>query len=369
MKGFINGVDFHELEPQKYWSYPSSYKKDKKTEIHNMVFSNDYIGSRKMDGAFFKFLKDEDGNMELCGRSKSVNGDYLDKIAWVPQLHEFFSTMPNGTCLLGEIYFPNNEGSHNVTTIMGCLCEKALQRQEKGDKLHYYVFDVLAYDNVSYLKQKANYRFNKVKELSVTNNYDYLEFAEYLAGAELWDEYQRILSIGGEGVVITKVDSCYQPGKRPARQTLKLKKELTDNIDVIIIGANPPKEEYTGKDIVNWKYWQNTVTGDKLNSALYWNYWNNKEPLRPITRTYFHGWAGSLKIGLIKGSESVQIGSLSGLEDTILENWRDYIGKVAEISAMEIYDETAGIRHPRFIRWRPDKDAKDCTWETVYGNK
>ena len=144
----IDNVDFHELPAQKYWSFPSGYKKDSKAETQNMIFSGDYVGARKMDGAFYKFIKDENGNMELIGRSKSVSGNYLNKIDWVPQFHSFFNSLPNGTCLLGELYFPEKEGSSAVTTIMGCLPQKARDRQEKGMKLHYYVFDVLAYNGI-----------------------------------------------------------------------------------------------------------------------------------------------------------------------------------------------------------------------------
>ena len=102
MKNFIDNVNFHTLEVQKYWSAPSTWDAErKKNEVHNAIFSGEYVGARKMDGAFYKFIKDEDGNMELIGRSKSVNGDYLDKIDWVPQLHSFFDSLPNGACLLG----------------------------------------------------------------------------------------------------------------------------------------------------------------------------------------------------------------------------------------------------------------------------
>ena len=52
--------------------------------------------------------------------------------------------MPNGTVLLGEIYLPSNEKSKAVTTILGCLKDKALMRQDKGEKLHFYIFDCLA---------------------------------------------------------------------------------------------------------------------------------------------------------------------------------------------------------------------------------
>ena len=60
----IDNVDFHELPAQKYWSFPSGYKKDSKAETQNMIFSGDYVGARKMDGAFYKFIKDENGKAE-----------------------------------------------------------------------------------------------------------------------------------------------------------------------------------------------------------------------------------------------------------------------------------------------------------------
>src|SRR5574344_970718 len=154
----IDGVDFHNLEAQRYWTFSAGYKKDAKKETQEMIFSGDDIGARKVDGAFYKFLKDSDGKMELLGRSKSVNGDYLNKIDWVPQLHPFFNSLPNGTCLLGEIYFPNNEGSSNVTTIMGCLTDKAIARQEKGEKLHYYIFDIWAFNGKSFMNMAVEKR-------------------------------------------------------------------------------------------------------------------------------------------------------------------------------------------------------------------
>lgn len=200
----IDNVDFHNLENQKYWSFPASYNTErKKTETQQMIFGNEYIGARKMDGAFYKFIKDNNGNMELLGRSKSVKGDYLDKIKWVPQLKVFFDSLPNGTCLLGEIYFPNNEGSHNVTTIMGCLESRAIDRQEKGEKLHYYVFDILAFNGVSLYKKDILYRLNFLKQLKDYQT-NYIEIANYMEGKELWDNLQTILANGGEGIVITK---------------------------------------------------------------------------------------------------------------------------------------------------------------------
>ena len=119
MSMLIDGIDFQNLESEKYWSFPKSFKGDPKEETRNMIFSDNYLGARKMDGAYYRFIKDMDGNMRLQGRSKSVSGEYLCKLDHVPHLMPYFEGLPNGTCLLGEIYFPQNEGSSNVTTIMG----------------------------------------------------------------------------------------------------------------------------------------------------------------------------------------------------------------------------------------------------------
>lgn len=372
----IDNVDFHELPAQKYWSFPSGYKRDSKTETQNMIFSGDYVGARKIDGAFYKFIKNDDGSMELIGRSKSVSGDYLNKIDWVPQLHDFFQSLPNGTCLLGEIYFPNKEGSSNVTTIMGCLAPKARDRQEKGMKLHYYVFDVLAVGGKSIYQKNIEVRVETLQMLSelrgeeVASNglEEYVHFASYYEGKELWNHLQETLNNGGEGIVITKKGTCYQPGKRPARQTLKVKKELQETIDCFFTGhATPPTKEYTGKEIETWKYWLNERTGEKLQGEHYKEYFNGA-PLTPVTKPYFNNWAASLEIGVVKGDKVVPIGYLSGLADEIKANYKDYKGRVIEVGAMEVL-ETGGLRHAKMLNFRPDLSLKDCTWEKIWGNE
>lgn len=370
MKNYIDGVNFHELEAQRYWSMPSTWDNDrKKREVQSAIFSGDYIGSRKMDGAFFKFLKDEDGSMELIGRSKSVKGDYLNKIGHVPQLMPFFDDLPNGTCLIGELYFPENEGSNHVTTIIGCLEAKARERQEKGSKLHYYVFDVLAFDGCALYKKDIEKRVEILSHLSRLYEAPYVEFAQYMEGAKLWDELQSILASGGEGIVITKKGTCYQPGKRPARQTFKVKKELQENIDVVILDANPPTRLYGGKEILTWQYWENTKTGERIKGSYYKDY-SDGFPIEPVTKNYWNDWAGSLVIGMKKDNKLVVVGSLSGLTEEVLSNWKDYKGCVAEITGMQIMDtEMKGIRHPKFVQWRPDLSVNDTDWYRFFGEE
>ena len=372
MKNYINNINIHNLEPQKYWAPPASWSKERKQqEIRTAIFSGDYVGSRKKDGAFYKFIKDEDGNMELLGRSKSVNGDYLNKLGHVPQLHDFFNRLPNGTCLIGELYFPENEGSNHVTTIMGCLEAKAIQRQTSGKPLHYYIFDVLAFNNqILYTKDIES----RIKYLPKIEK-DYIEVssspvhvATYYEGEALWIFLQHVLADGGEGIVITKKGTSYQPGKRPARQTFKVKKELQETIDVIIMGANPPTRLYNGIQIETWQYWEDVKTGEKLQGNFYKAYVDGSMTIEPVTKNYWNNWAGSLVIGIRKDNKVIPIGSLSGMTEEVLSNAANYKGKIAEISGMQIMDTAnQGIRHPKFIQWRPDLTARDTDWYRVFG--
>jgi ATP-dependent DNA ligase len=371
----IDGIDFQELEAEKYWSFPKSFKGDPKEETRNMIFSGNYAGARKMDGAYYRFIKDMDGNMRLQGRSKSVSGEYLDKLDHVPHLMPYFESLPNGTCLLGEIYFPQNEGSSNVTTIMGCLAPKAIERQTKGPKLHYYIFDVWAYDGQSHMNTEFEERINCLDEMyndwaDDANNErhsatGYIEFAHYMRGEALWRHLSDILETGGEGIVMTKLGTIPSPGKRTARKTLKVKKEISENIDCFFTGlGTPPTRLYSGKEIESWKYWQNMRTGDKIEGLMYEDY-KNGVALEPITKPYFHGWSGSLEIGVLKDGEVYPIGFLSGLADEIkADAWAQRM-KCIEVTAMEILPDTGALRHGKLERFRPDLSPEDCTYEKL----
>ena len=115
------------------------------------------------------------------------------------------------------------------------------------------------------------------------------------------------------------------------------------------------------------KYWENLSTGEKVENSLYKNY-SDGDPIEPITKMYFLGGAGSLKIGAYKDGKLVQVGNLSGLEEEILLNWKSYLGKVIEITAMEVMADSYGLRHPRPVRLRSDKMASECDWYQIFGN-
>lgn len=377
MYGYIDNINFIEEPAEKYWNFPKSYKGNKKEETKYMVKSGDYLGSLKRDGHYARFIKDEDGNMILQGRTKSVSGEYLNKIEWIPQCQDFFNSLPNGTCLLGELYFPNQKGSRKVTTILGCLKTKAIERQKKGEKLFYYVFDIWAYNGKSLLNSTFETRIKHYLNYEMSplfKDKNFVEKANYYTGDELWNKIGEYLSRGEEGVVITKKDSFADPGKRPARKTLKIKQEINETIDAFLDGDyKPASKEYKGKELSSWNYWINLKTNQKVCECKYEEYLNG-EPCEPITKAYYYGWAGAVSFSVMKNGKPCHIGYISGITDLlrreIVENPEKWKNKVFEITAMEVEksnNSTSGysLRHGKIVQERPDKSYLDCDFSQI----
>lgn len=375
MKGYINGIDWLNISPMKYWSFTAATSTDQRKQIVTQaIYSGEYLGALKVDGYYQRLLKDEDGNCFMIARSLNVKGEIVDKIEWVPHINPWFSRLPNGTCVLSECYLPGNEGSNKITSILGCLKEKAIARQEAGQKLNFYIFDIMAFNGNNYNKMGYGERAEALTRMSEVGAYQsqYVQYAKFYEGQELWDRLQAYLAAGREGIVIMRKDAPVYQKRTPARVSIKIKKELKEDIDVIVIGANPPTRLYNGIEIMSWPYWENVKTGEKFNEKLYKEY-SEGAPIEPVTKAYFYGWAGSLQIGARKDDKVVKIGSLSGMTEEVLSNWQSYRGKVATITGMQImYDEDGtpgGIRHPRFSHWRPDLTPKDTDWYRIFGDK
>lgn len=381
MYGFINGYDFGEMEAMKYYAPPSTWSDEKKREnARTKIYSGHFLGAEKKDGYFAKLIKDEDGNIILYSRSRGVNGKFADKHEWVPHLNSFFDELPNGSCLLGELYLPSQPGSRHITTIMGCLKEKAIDRQAKGEKLHFYIFDCLAWAGENWVKKFAKDRFSFI---SGKINQKYVSTATYYHGKELWSMLQEVLARGDEGIVITHVCAEYEPGKRPSKTTLKIKKELKQTIDCFFTGVgSAPTKEYTGKEIETWKLWENTHTNEKLQGDYFKDY-KAGATIMPVTKGYFNGWCGSLEIGVLQkksgsrccvngewydGYTIKPIGWLSGLPDEMKADPKKYAYKPIEVTAMEWDSWNHSLRHGKMVGWRKDLTIADCTFEKIDDN-
>lgn len=364
MYGVIDGFNFAEMEAMKYYSHPASWEdKRKKDDVRSKIFSGEWLAAEKKDGFFTCLIIDDDGTVILRPRSRGVDGTFPNKVDWVPQLAPFIASLPKGTCLLGELYFPKNPGSRNVTTVMGCLKEKAIERQRTGDKLFFYVFDCLAYGgklskDLGYAKRAS--LVNTIAEKHGEECF-YVEFANYYWAKDLWVKLQEILAAGGEGIVLMHQNGKYEPGKRPSKTTTKVKKELKQTIDCFFTGrGSVPTKDYSGTEIETWQYWEDQITGELRKGDLYKEF-HEGGTIIPVTKPYFNHWAGSLEIGVLDDNGKVfPIGWLSGLPEEMKANPKAYAGRPIEVTAMEFDNVNKSLRHGKMVGWRDDLTVKDC---------
>lgn len=377
MNIIIDGVDFWALEAMRYWSFAKTYDANRrKAETKAMVLSENYIGARKVDGVWGMIIKDMNGEFHLRSRKENVEGTYADKADWIPHITAELISMPNGTVLLGEVYKPNDEGSRKTTAILNCLLPKSLERQKKTP-LAFYCFDCLAYKGKSIIDKPIMERVNHYLgyELLDILKGEYVSCAEYYEGEALWNHLGEELAAGHEGMVIQRKDAPYTPGKKTARLTLKIKKEIENTIDAFIDGVyKAPKREYTGTTSLDvYPYWLNMKTGEKTDKNKFKEQ-GMGETWIPITRLFYLNYAGSISFSVMKDGEPVHIGYINGITDEmrkeIVTNPEKWVHRVFEISCMQIehIDNAYSMRHAKILQERTDKDWKDCDWGQISEN-
>ena len=368
MAGVVKGFDYSNVEAMRYWSFPSSYSKEKKQEQFNLIlYSGDYIASEKTDGYWALFIKDDEGNFLMRSRSKGVNG-WIFKQDWIPHLHPFFNQLPNGTVLIGELYLPGKT-SRAVTSILGCGVEKAIDRQKGSNRLQLSIFDILAHNGLQLHTLPIIDRIEFLNSIKpIAEKTSDVKVVEYWSDPEeIRENWLNIISSGGEGVMLTKKDYPYQFGKRTARATLKLKKELEETIDVFFTGNwKEAKKEYEGTELETWKYWYDESKEERIEGALYNSIHLNA--ITPVTRLWFYEMAGALEIATLMNGKITPIGYISGVADEVREgivrNNEEWKYRVVELQAMEISYNNGipALRHAKIINWRTDKHFSECIW-------
>lgn len=374
MNIIIDGVDFWDgFKAEKYWS--PTKNQNLKEIVKNAIYSGAYTVSEKIDGDWRMLIRDMEGNFHLRGRSESVNGGFADKIEWVPHIVEEFKDLPNGTVLLGELYLNSQRGSRKVTTIMGCLKDKALARQEAGEKLSYYIFDVLAYNGINQCPCTLETRICIMDNLKSTflKNCKYIRVSQYVKDPVAMENLiAKLLAEDLEGAVLKRLDGTYEQGKRTARKSIKVKKEIANDIDCFTTGRYKAATiEYTGKEIREWTYWQNTRTAEKYNKNMY-DDWAAGATIMPITKLHYYGWAGAIELAVYKNGVEKPIAWISNVTEEvkrgIVEDNANWTHKVCKVQAMMIEKDTGALRHGKIMEWRSDnKDWRECDGHELFG--
>ena len=375
------------IEPMKINKIPDG----KEHMFPSLCESGEYFAQLKKDGYWYMFEKTENHSY-LFSRNKSVDtGVLTEKGANVPHIIEVLSRLPAGTVLIGEIYYPGKR-SKDVTPIMGSLPEKAIERQDgEYGYLHYYIHDMIYYKGKDLTSYGASIRYNLLKQV-----YDLYALGDYAIGdvnnrflelAERVDENIQefvadALAKGEEGVVLKKKTAPYAPGKRPAWDTIKIKK--TDTCDAICIGFCAPTVEYTGKEIETWPYWV-CRRGEKLEDGTDFFAWTRMPPdsyyelskqapevWQAVTKAYYYGWITSMKVGAYDDAGNiVEIGTVSSglteeLEADAAQRPWAYLNKVVKLAGMEKDREAKTLRHFYFKGFHEDKNPEDCRLNEIF---
>lgn len=332
--------DFPMLAPMKYYSNEDTSNAKRQAMIDNK--DGEYIATKKNDGDWAMLIHWSRGKNLVRSRSISkVTGVYGDYTAKVPHIVEEMDEWPDNTVVLAELCWDQDGTNANtVGTILRCLPAKAVERQ-KENKLKAVVFDLLMFKGQDMTDFGYYRRFTWWQEFATTQEGKYIYPTEIFEDnfAEVAD---KIISGGGEGVVIQRKDYTYNPGNRTAWKTLKLKQQLPE-MELKVIGTLEPKKFYEGDCPETWEYeLEDPVTHDKY----------------LVTKPYYFGWKNGITVEL---SDGTTCDVASGLTDDD-RAWLATEDAAKMIEAGELYavvkamsfNDKGKLRHPSLVRLRND---------------
>lgn len=223
-----------------------------------------------------------------------------------------------------------------TASVLGSGPDVALYKQsriyeESGRQLKFAAFDFLqaAGSSLADLPQGERRRLMKVV-LEDAWKTDGVSHVFPVPSHQGFDDgiYSDIVAHGGEGVMLKHPNALYVPGKRPANYWFKVKK--FDTMDVIITGFKPGEGKYAG-----------------MVGSLEFSLWRLDTEGKPVARE---------RVGFCRGFDDALCHSMT-------VNFDAYKYKVMEIRYFgQVGATTEGLRHPQFIRLRPDKSELDCTF-------
>jgi ATP-dependent DNA ligase len=152
----FNQEKIQELYPEAKMYEAQLINKGSDELLKKACESGNYFGQLKKDGYWYQAEIHQNHSYLFSRSASTVTKLQSEKSANVPHIMEALSVLPVGTILLGEIYYPNGT-SKNVTSIMGCLAPKAIERQNGSyGKIHYYIHDILMYNNIDFVRAKVD---------------------------------------------------------------------------------------------------------------------------------------------------------------------------------------------------------------------
>lgn len=204
--------------------------------------------------------------------------------------------------------------------------------------------------------------------------------------------YEFVVLTGGEGVMLKPVNEVYSCGARKDA-FMKVKKFMTR--ECVILGFTAPTKEYKGKypNPETWKYWEIDLASGGLEvidtenePEVIEDIKKNPKAYTPVSKYYAEGWVGNIVAGVHITDEEIEslpkkckgdvtylnnekyliVAEISGYDEPtrayFTKHQNELLGSVVEIKANDLFKDTGRLRHPRFLRMRPDKGHTQCTF-------
>lgn len=333
MTGFIE----HKPEPPDEVK-PMLASKGNDEKITEAMESDSWLAEPKLDGSRY-IASFTDNGVRFTSRRTSVKTNApVDKSENVPHLTLPFPDL-SGTVIDGEIMRTSDiyGTSNDVTRIMGSSPDKAVERQELEGWVYYHVWDILFVCGVDVQKQPLSVRRRALENVIEEWGNSYVKIVDQRQDKRAL--LNEIANRNLEGIILKNKNSIYIQDKR-SPHWIKVKKEQT--YDVVITGYDEPKEE-------------------------------SKKASGVLSKTKYKekGWIGAIRYGCYRDGQLVEVGSVSGMDDDtrrcLSNNKEKFLHSVIEIKGQEVLKDA--IRHPRFIRFRDDKDAEACKWDDIFGER
>ena len=369
-------MNYFEMEPMKYFAPPSTISADaRRMKLEQMIDGGNYLFGLKTDGNWSRaVITSERQALQTRGISTVTKtyGEIQEKVFFWQDVCNAFTS--GDTVILGEVYLPGAIDK-DVGSILRCLTPKAIARQ-KDNPLKWRIFDVLVLDGKDYMDTGFEERTKLIPIVVQRINASLVEgVAYYEMGNSFFDKMGEIFAAGGEGCVCYKKNSTYMPGKRGphAWDTVKVKQEISSEIDAFITGIVAGEKLYTGKDLASWQLWENHRTGEKVVGSYFGEYQLGGAYI-PVTKNYFYDWPAAIQVSVYdKDKNEIPLCKVSGLTEDFKSSLRDeperWIGCPVSLSGMMVSSAKAdsegngiSIRHPLLKRIRENDISKeDCT--------
>lgn len=285
---------------------------------------------REIDPMLASSPKDQEKELKKIKKKDNwIAEEKIDGSRYVAELKPDKTVFQSRT---GKVYEDNPKLNHinfAVPELDGTILDGEYDGRsaESLSKNPYYVLDVIQYKGKNQedkpLYKRKLLRDQVVEQLRFHYPKKYIKVPESRPAKKADEFFKEIVDRGGEGIVLKNLNSKYEEGKE-SKDWEKIKKNKT--YDVVITDVIKSTSQTFGPSGLD--------TFKSLEGSVY----NKRGKLVPVT----HIPATSFTHAQHKNLDPAAL-----------------YGKVAEVEAMGI-DSQGKLRHPRFIRWRPDKPAKDC---------